>query len=120
MIAGVQLFQILSPLVDGRVYPLQVQETDLANTPFIVYQTVSSRPLNTIDGHTGHEWVRTQIDVYHEDAYQGTLLGNRVVQALSDAIKPNDYGGSILSYDPDARLHRVLIDFSFWQTNPTE
>lgn len=120
MIAGVQIFQTLGPLVDGRVYPLQVTEDDLADTPFIIYQSITGRPLNTIDGHTGHEWVRTQIDIYHDDLYQCTILANKAIEALTNKIKASEYGGQSQSYDPEARLYRIMIDFSLWQTNPTE
>lgn len=120
MIAGITLYNALSPLVDGRVYPSLITEHGDPTTPYIIYQIVSSVPETTIDGTTGHEWVRAQIDVYDDDLYQCTLLANRVVNAINDALQTSDYGGQQQLYDTENNLHRQLIEYHFWQTTPTE
>lgn len=120
MIAGVTLYKLLSPLVDDKVYPLFVTELDTREPPYIVYQLVSNQPEITMDGITGHEWVNVQIDVYHSDIYEATLLANKVINTINNNVKPSIYGGSSQLYDPDANLYRILIEFQFWQTTPTE
>ena len=64
MIAGAQLYPLLAPLVSERVYPIIVPEGSVKDTPYIVWQVISDLPEKTIDGATGHEWVRVQIDCY--------------------------------------------------------
>ncbi|MFK4001711.1 DUF3168 domain-containing protein [Psychrobacter namhaensis] len=119
MIAGVQLVQTLGPLVDSRIYPVIIREHDDHTTPYIIYQTISTQAEVTNDGITGHEWVRMQIDVYHNDAYQCTLLANKVINAINDHIQPSIYDGQQQLYDQPSDLYRQSIDYEFGQTTPT-
>ena len=120
MIAGVQLVQTLGSLVNARIYPMIIREHDDATAPYIIYQTISSVSEITNDGITGHEWVRMQIDVYHDDAYQCTLLANKVINAIIDQIQHSIYGGQEQMYDAASDLYRQSIDYEFSQTTPTE
>lgn len=120
MIAGVQLVQTLGSLVNARIYPMIIREHDDATAPYIIYQTISSVSEITNDGITGHEWVRVQIDVYHDDAYQCTLLANKVINAINDQIQHSIYGGQQQMYDAASDLFRQSIDYEFSQTTPTE
>ncbi|MGP9691053.1 hypothetical protein ACT3S4_04410 [Psychrobacter sp. AOP30-A2-5] len=120
MIAGVQLVQTLGSLVDARIYPMIIREHDDATAPYIIYQTISSVAEVTDDGITGHEWVRVQIDVYHNDAYQCTLLANKVINAINEQIKPSIYDGQEQMHDAASDLYRQSIDYEFSQTTPTE
>lgn len=120
MIAGVQLKQVLGPLVDGRIYPVRIDENEDSTAPYIIYQEVSTQPDNTDDGITGHEWTHQQIDVYHPDKYKVRLLANKVVGTINDQIKPSIYGGQQQLYDEVSNLWRQSIDYEFWQTTPTD
>ena len=67
MNASKLIFQTLSPLVAGRVYPVIVPESQaktIAGQSYIVYTLVSSNPENSNDGFEGHEYALMQIDVY--------------------------------------------------------
>lgn len=119
MIAAVRLVQILTPLVDGRIYPMIVRERDDGTPPYIIYQVISTQSDVTNDGITGHEWVRMQIDVYHDDAYQCTLLANKVINAINGHIQPSIYDGQQQLYDHSSDLYRQSIDYEFGQTIPT-
>lgn len=122
MIAGAQLYPILSPLVDSEIYPLFAPEPpdgQERKTPYIVWQVISSQPENTYDGITGHEWVRVQIDVYDKSYDNCVQLSHNVVSALDRHIKPSVYDGTQQLYDKDAKLFRQSIDFEFNQTTPT-
>lgn len=140
MIAGIKLYNMLSGLVGGnctsateytdklaftdsgkpRIYPLIITEQDDNTAPYIIYQIISSVPEITADGITGHEWIRVQIDVYHNDIYSCTLLANNVISLINDQIKPSIYGGQTQTYDSASSLYRQSIDYEFWQTTPTE
>lgn len=139
MIAGMQLYNILSVLVGGnatdstqyadktqfafagkpRIYPVVIREQDDSATPYLIYQIISSQPEITNDGITGHEWVRVQIDVYHEDVYQCTLLANNVINTINEQIKHSIYNGQQQMYDSPSDLYRQSIDYEFSQTTPT-
>lgn len=118
MIAGVRINALLSPMVSGRLYPDMLTEHDDKTIPYVVYQNISTVPEVTLDGVTGHEWVRMQIDVYHNDKYQAVLLANRVVQEINDNIQPSIY--SKRQSLREGNLFRESIDYEFWQTAPTE
>lgn len=119
MIAGVQLYNVLAPLVGDRIYPLIIREHDDSTTPYIIYQVINTDPDITKDGTTGSEWVHVQIDVYHDDPYQCTLLANQVIKAINDQIQPSIYGGQQQLYDTASDLYRQSIDYEFSQTTPT-
>lgn len=120
MIAGVQLVQTLGSLVNARIYPMIIREHDDHTAPYIIYQIISSQPDITNDGITGHEWIRAQIDVYHDDAYACTMLANQVISSINNQIKNSIYGGQQQLYDTASDLYRQSIDYEFSQTTPTE
>lgn len=115
MTASERIYSLLADLVGGRCYPLFVPEGEINDPPYIVYSIISNLPDNTLDGITGHEWVRVQIDVYTKD-YDDTIgLSADVVKRL-DSITPSIYGGTTYLYDDG--LYRGLIEYEFWQTLP--
>ena len=118
MIAGETLFSALSPLVGDRIYPLIVPEHAPNTPPYIVYQVISSQSQNTIDGPTGHEWVRVQIDIYHDSYDDGVQLSHDVVKTLNDSLQLKIYDGTQQMYEKDSKLFRQSIDIEFWQTTP--
>ncbi|OOS03268.1 Protein of unknown function [Moraxella cuniculi DSM 21768] len=113
MHASEQIFNILSELVDGNIYPLFVPETAPDSDRYIVYQIISTEPDNTLDGTTGHEWVRVQIDVYCNDYDEMLALSSRVIGRLN-GITPSNYLGVQHLYE--ANQYRAIIEYEFWQT----
>lgn len=116
MTASERIYSLLSDLVDGRCYPLFVPDSEKLTLPYIVYSIISNLPDNVLDGITGHEWVRMQIDVYTQDYDETISLSSQVVKALN-TITPSIYGGTTYLYDDG--LYRGLIEYEFWQTLPT-
>lgn len=119
MIVGAQLYPLLSPLVDSRIYPIIVPEGSVKDTPYIVWQVISNLPENTIDGATGHEWVRVQIDCYDPSYDAAVQLSNDVLGVINSNIQTTDYFGTQQMYDTDAKLFRQSIDIGLWQTTPS-
>ena len=119
MIVGPQIYQLLATLVNDRVYPMIVPEGSIKDTPYIVWQVVSSVPDNTIDGATGHEWIRLQIDVYDKSYDNAVQLSNDVLAVINSNIQTTDYFGTQQMYDADAKLFRQSIDIGLWQTTPS-
>ena len=69
-----------------------------------------------MDGVSGHEWVRVQIDVYHDNYDDGINLANDAVEILNNNIKPMVYGGMTEPNEPDQSIYRQSFDIEFWQT----
>ncbi|PLT21283.1 tail completion protein gp17 [Psychrobacter sp. MES7-P7E] len=118
MKAGDRLYPLLGPLVDGRIYPMIATESADQTRPYIIWQIISSIPEVTDDGVTGHEWVRVQIDIYHDDYDECTDLAHKVIGSISDNIHPSEYENSQQSYETESKLFRQSLDVEFWQTTP--
>lgn len=119
MIVGPWLYPLLASLVNERIYPMIVPEGSIKDTPYIVWQVVSSVPENTIDGATGHEWIRLQVDVYDESYDKAVQLSNDVIGIINSDIQTTDYYGTQQLYDTEAKLFRQSIDIGLWQTTPS-
>lgn len=120
MNAGQRLFPILKELVDGRVYQLVRRENAKPILPYIVYQPISSVPENYIGGYTGHESVRIQIDIYHNNYDKLDSLADNVIAMIDRHIKPSEYQGRRQLYESDSDLFRQSIDYEFWtKISPT-
>lgn len=119
MIVAAQLYPILSPLVGGAMYPMVAPERVKAKPPYITWQVISTQPENTIDGVTGHEWVRVQIDIYDTYYERCVQLSHDVVGLINSNIPSSLYGGTQQLYENEAKLFRQSIDYEMWQTTPT-
>lgn len=80
---------------------------------------ISDLPEKTIDGATGHEWVRVQIDFYDPSYDAAVQLSNDVLAVINSNIQTTDYFGTQQMYDADAKLFRQSIDIGLWQTPPS-
>lgn len=120
MIAGELLYNTLRPLVNNRVYPLVIPEGAPNDPPYIVYQVISSQPQNTLDGPTGHEWARVQLDIYDYSYDNCVRLSHDVINALDAALQLKIYDGTQQMYEKDSKLFRQSVDIEFWQTTPTK
>lgn len=114
MQAGLILFPILSPLVSERVFPLVAPETADNAPPYIIYTPISAVPEQTFDGHTGDEWVRVQIDIYHKDYDAILTLSTTIIQTLNQALGLKVFSNNSQSIDDG--LFRISLDVEFWQT----
>lgn len=113
------LFKKLSPIFNGKVYPMAVPETQDNTLPYAVYNIISTAPDNSLDGITGHEWARVQIDIYHNDYDELLTLNSKVISELN-TITPSIYGGTQLltenNHSSSALLFRAMIEYEFWQS----
>lgn len=109
------LFALLGPVMGSRVYP---QGTAPAYAgAYVTYSRIDSIEESTLDtnGGTGNLFnTRLQIDVY------STSFGE--AQTKAAAVKAALKGWSIVNipitdedmYEPDTKLHRVMMQVSTW------
>jgi hypothetical protein len=103
---------VLASLVSGRCFPIIAP--DETAKPYITYQVVSNIPETTLDGPTGTENRRLQIDVFD------TTYG--AVKTLEATIKSTMASAAIVNiplstgdlYEGDTQLYRVTMDYSIW------
>jgi len=102
----------LGTLVSSRCFALVAP--DLTPTPYIIYSVVSNIPQVSLDGPTGTENRRVQVDVW------GGSYGE--VKALEVTVKSTMAASSIRNvplstmdmYESETKLYRVTMDYSIW------
>ena len=83
-------------------------------TPYIIYAVISNIPTTTLDGPTGLENRRMQVDVW------GATYGE--VKALEVTVKSTMAASTITNvplstmdlHEPETNLFRVTMDYSIW------
>ena len=108
--ASVIVVQSLGYLVDGRIFPAPRQAQDSQAVPYITYQSISSVPVNTLDGYTGHDRVRVQIDAHATTLTDAETLISRVKHALNNAAGSPQLDTVQTNRDPETRLWRASLD----------
>ncbi len=93
-----------------RVYPVRMPQD--VSMPAICYQRVGVTPTSSLDGDSGKDLVRFQIDCYAETyAAMKTLAAEvRVALTAIGALFVSDIDG----YEADAKLYRETLDYSIW------
>lgn len=82
-------------------------------TPYVIYSKVSSIPDNTMDGFSGHEYARVQIDIYHDDYDALDTLANQVIETIQTNIPRAEFLNRQHLID-DSGLYRQSMDWQLW------
>jgi hypothetical protein len=104
---------LLATLVSGRCYPLVNTSTTIIK-PYITYQVVSSVPTVSLDGPSGLENRRTQVDVWADTYGAAKALEIAVKSAMQGAYFVNIPLLAQDFYEEETKLYRVSMDFSVW------
>lgn len=98
-------------LVGTRIYPLHMPQG--VPMPAVVYQRISTTPINSLDGDTGVDAVRMQVS-----CWAATYLASR---ALSDAVRAAVTGNmpavtemDMTDRDDELQYFRTIMDFRIW------
>lgn len=111
-----QLVTLLSGATDAgaRVYP-QVAP-DSTPRPYITYQRVYAQSNNVMSGNSGLINTRVQIDVYADTYSQAQTIALQVDALMSGWTLQIVSNPAQDMYEPDVKLHRVLLDYSVWHS----
>lgn len=96
-----------------KPFPGFVPEGTLA--PFAVYQQFAGTRVQSLSGDCALANPRYQIDIYVEAALQRAQLAQQVrlaIEQMTDVSVVFLNEGQ--AYEPDTRLYRHRLDFSFW------
>ncbi len=107
------LVALLSPLVQGRIYPNCAP--DQPGCPYLVYRRISVTGVPVLDGGPGRQ-ARTnlQLDLY-ATSYASALATTQQLRLLLAAWpQPHLINLEQDLYEPDCALHRVLIELTVW------
>lgn len=114
-----QIQTVLDPTVAGgsfyAVNTLELNENTVY--PFVTFLFVSSNTNNTLDGATGLQNTRVQIDVHATDPATLETGARAVLAAMAAGPFQNVQLTSQDGYEDEVRTYRRTIDFSVWSTN---
>jgi hypothetical protein len=96
-----------------RIYP-QIAPDGPVTTPYIVYQRISANSENVLSGSTGLINTRLQIDCYAKTYVDALALAAQVDTLMSGWSVQNVSNPAQDAFEPDVRLHRVILDYSVW------
>ena len=107
-----QLFTALSGVAGGRVFPNVAPNN--VQKPYVVYMRVASQPENTLADGIPVENTRLQIDCFDTTYAAVTTLAENIKAALRASAITSVLLLEQDQFEPDAQLHRVILDFSIW------
>ena len=106
---------LLNPLVSGGAWAKVAPDGTLA--PYIVYGRVTSSEENTLDDNGGsgnEENTLMQIDVWGKTYAEAQAKAGAVKAAMKSWATENIKTGDQDDYEPDTKLHRVILEYSIW------
>ncbi len=95
-----------------RLYP-QIAPDGVIK-PYAVYRRIASAPENVLAGSSGLTNSRIQIDVYASTYAQSQSVAHAIALQMANWSIQNVCLGFQDFYEEDAKLHRVMTDFSVW------
>jgi len=102
----------LAGVAGGRVFPNIAPNN--VQKPYVVYARVSSAPENTLADGAPVDNTRLQVDCY--DTTYGAAVG--LAESVKSALAASAMTHLLLQeqdqFEPDALLHRVILEFSVW------
>jgi hypothetical protein len=111
------LFETLSPIVDGEVYPSVAAPG--AVLPWITYHSIGGRAVNFLDlTLPGRRHARVQINVWARTRLQADEIAQTVENAmrLSTTLRAEVLGAAEDTYEPEPDLYGTRQDFGIWHT----
>lgn len=110
------LFDTLTGLVSGRVYP-DIAPQGVTALPRITYQQVGGAAVNFLENvPAGKKNARFQVNCWGATRLQVAALSRQVEDTIkaTNALYPTILAAPVASYEPDTRLYGTRQDFSFW------
>lgn len=109
-----EIFSLLSPLVNKRVYP--DTPPDVFDTPFIVYQQISGNVVQYVDGSLPDKHnARVQFWIWGTTRQEVSALARSLQETLTGSgLVCEPYGEFTSAYDDSVKLYGARQDFGFW------
>lgn len=98
---------------EGRVYPLLAPQNE-RELPRITYTFISSDPVYSLQGSSGLDAVRVQLDCWAASYLEAHSLARQVRTVMETASFKGRFLTSFSTYEPEVKLYRVSTDFRCW------
>lgn len=115
MTVEADIFDALTGLVSGRVYPDAVPEKTAK--PYIMFSQVGGRALNFLDSAApSKKNGRFQVSTWGATRESAAAIARQVEDTLrtASALQTTVLGAPVAMYDPETRLKGYRQDFSVW------
>lgn len=102
-------------LVQGRCFP--VAAPDAPAHPYMVYGRVAAVAQNDLDKNGGADQLvntRLQVNIFTPVYGDGQAVATALKAALLGWDTPNTVQMEMDQYEPDTKLHHMIIDLSIW------
>ena len=103
----------VSALVSTRIYPMIIPQN--GTLPAVVYQRVSTLPINSLSGDSGLDSVRIQLSCWSPTYAGAKSLGLAVRNALTLSSLKAITEMELDDIDDLTGHYRVILDFRIWQ-----
>ena len=111
---------ILAPLVGGRCYPI-VNTSQTITYPYITFQVISNIPDMNLEGPSGLEYNRVQIDIFATTYGAAKTLKGLVKNALQ-AAADEDFADRLHNvclfvmdeYEEETSSYREILEYGIW------
>lgn len=108
---------VLAPLVPAGGSWYQINTAEPPTLPYIVFGRIPSPANVTLQGPSGLQNTRLQIDLYSRSVQELIALGDALETAMAAASFTNVQLTQRDLYEADTKLHRSCYEFSVWSTN---
>lgn len=119
MLASEIVYESLKTDFEDRVGPHPLAEPfELRDKPYVTYQKISSESLDDDGNWTGHDSVRMQVNVFHQDSIvcERSAIDVRWIMTEVQNYCACECVGSRSDYDPETQIYYEQIDFLMWQS----
>ena len=107
-------YDAIKELVGGEVYALVAPQD--AQYPAIVYTPIVQEHIFGIDGPNGLQRIRMQVDTYARTYQEAYLTQELVLDALlTNKSSIVDVRMGLTSFEEQARLYRVSVDYTYFR-----
>ena len=108
-----KVFQALSPLVGGRVFP-DIAPLD-AVRPYATYQQVGGLAINYLEAvPVGLRNARVQVNIWGTRRLEVSALAKQAEDAIVIQSKATVEGAMVATYDAETESYGTRQDFSIW------
>ena len=105
-------YDAIKSLANGEVYALIAPQD--AQYPVIVYTPIVQEHIFGLDGPQGLQRIRVQVDTYARTYQEAYALQELVLDALlQDKSAIADVRMGLTSFEEQARLYRVSVDYTY-------
>jgi Protein of unknown function (DUF3168) len=105
-------YDAIKELAGGEVYALVAPQD--AQYPAIVYTPIVQEHIFGIDGPSGLQRIRVQVDTYARTYQKAYLTQELVLDALlTNKSSVVDVRMGLTSFEEQARLYRVSVDYTY-------